>query len=100
MLEDRFKDNVTLKIPAGVIVDGKELFAEHAAKSLIMDFSFQDINYFGQIKNGKIFLLKSAHEPLAGSKITHAGKTYDLQAVKTCRDLDGRIECYRCAVAG
>lgn len=100
MLEDRFKDDVTLKVPTGVILDGKAATADHAGKAIIMDFSFQDINYFGQIKNGKIFLLKSAFEPLAGSKITHVGKTYDIQAVKTCRDLDGRIECYRCAVAG
>ena len=61
MLEDRFKDDVILKVATGVIVDGMESTADHAGKAMIMDFSYRDVNYFGQIKNGKKLLRCRRH---------------------------------------
>jgi len=99
MFEDKYAEDVILKIPSSTIVDGQRFFVGRVVKALIIDFTEHDLNYFGQIKNGKIFLLKSAYEPLPDSRIVHAGKTYDLKGVKVCCDLDERIECYRCAAA-
>ena len=98
MFEDRLQEAVTLRVPDGTFSDGEAGYSEYQAYALISDFTRLDINRYGNIKNGKIFLLRCANEPLPGSQIVHLAKTYDLKDIQVCRNLDGNIECYRCAV--
>jgi len=98
MFEDRLQESVTLRVPTEVFSDGQAAYTEYQAYALITDFTHRDINRYGNIKNGKIFLLRCDNEPEPGSQIIHEEKTYDLKDIKICRDLDGQIECYRCVV--
>lgn len=98
MFEDRINEPVTLKVPAGTFSDGQSLYNEYAAYAFISDFTSRDAKVYSNIKNGKIFLLRSSIQPEPGSQIAHDGKIYDLKDIKVCRDIDGEIECYRCVV--
>ena len=98
MFEDRLQEEVTLRVSDGTFNDGQTTYNEYEAYALISDFTRLDIKRYGNIKNGKIFLLRCANEPAAGSQIIHSTKTYDLKDIQVCRDLDGNVECYRCAV--
>lgn len=98
MFEDRLQQSVTLRVPTGVFSDGQAGYTEYQGYALITDFTQRDINRYGSIKNGKIFLLRCNNEPEPGSQIIHSGQTYDLKNIKVCRNLDGIIECYRCVV--
>ena len=98
MFEDLLQESVTLRVPTGAFADGQTAYTEYQGYALITDFTSRDINHYGNIKNGKIFLLRSDNEPEAGSQIVHSGQTYDLKDIKVCRDLSGKIECYRCVV--
>ncbi|MDD5596683.1 MAG: hypothetical protein PHV82_01980 [Victivallaceae bacterium] len=99
MFEDRLQEPVTLQVPDGTFSDGQSGYAEYSAYALITDFTQRDINRYGTVKNGKIFLLRCGHEPLPGSRISSREKTYDIKDIKVCRNLDGETECYRCVVA-
>ena len=98
MFENRLQKLVKVKVPTGVFADGQAGYTEYIGYALITDFTHRDINRYGSIKNGKIFLLRCDNEPEPGSQIVHSGQTYDLKDIKICRDLDGQIECYRCVV--
>jgi hypothetical protein len=98
MFEDLSQEPVTLRVPTGAFADGQSSYTEYQAHALITDFTSRDINRYGSIKNGKIFLLRCDNEPEVGSQIIHSEQTYDLKDIKVCRDLDGKVECYRCVV--
>ena len=98
MFEDRLQEPVTVKVPTGAFADGQSGYTEYSGYAMIMDFSHRDIDRYGSIKNGKIFLLRCKNEPAPGSQIVHSGQTYDLKDIKVCRNLDGQVECYRCVV--
>ena len=98
MFENRLQEAVTVKVSNGVFADGQTGYTEYPAYALITDFTHRDINRYGSIKNGKIFLLRCDNEPVPGSQIIYSGQTYDLKDIKVCRNLDGQIECYRCVV--
>ncbi|MDD5697432.1 MAG: hypothetical protein PHH77_02345 [Victivallaceae bacterium] len=98
MLEDRLQEPVSLRVPTGNFTDGEAEYTEYSGYALITDFTRRDLSRYGSIKNGKIFLLRCAAEPLPGSRMIHQGQTYDLKDITVCRDLDGQIECYRCVV--
>ncbi len=98
MFEDRLQEAVTVRVPNGNFSDGQAAYTEYPGYALIMDFTRRDIDRYGSIKNGKIFLLRCEGEPKPGSRIIHSGRTYDLKDIKICRDIDEQIECYRCVV--
>ena len=98
MFEDRLQEPVTVKVPTGAFADGQNGYTQFSGYALITDFTQRDINRYGSIKNGKIFLLRCDNEPEPGSQVIHSGQTYDLKNIKICRDLDGNVECYRCVV--
>ncbi|MFA6714314.1 MAG: hypothetical protein WC082_08350 [Victivallales bacterium] len=99
MFEDRLQEPVTLQVPEGTFSDGQDSYTEYSACALITDFTQRDINRYGTVKNGKIFLLRCDNEPLPGSRIIYEEKTYDIKDIKICRNLNGETECYRCVVA-
>ncbi|MDD5729203.1 MAG: hypothetical protein PHV59_11635 [Victivallales bacterium] len=98
MFEDLLAEPVILKVPSGTFSDGETQYSEYAAYALISDFTSRDLKTYGNIKNGKIFLLRCTVHPEPDSRIIHDEKIYDLKEIKVCRDLDGEIECYRCVV--
>lgn len=87
---------------APVIVDGKASYQnEIPATGMIFDFSQRDIDYFGSIQNGKIFLVAPlAETPSLPGQIVHDGISYEIKGVKTYRNLKGRLLGYRIAVMG
>jgi hypothetical protein len=98
MFEDIFTETVMLRVPIGNFVDGQPECSESQENALITDFTRRDIDIYGNVKSGKIFLFNSVAVPVPGSQIVYQGKIYDLKDIKTCRDLDGNVECYRCVV--
>lgn len=96
MFEDRYREPVTLRVPSGSVADGKPVCAEYPGMAIITDYVERDPAATGKIKSGKVFLLKCEYEPAADAQIVHNGQTYDLKSVKICRDLESRIECFRC----
>jgi hypothetical protein len=96
MFEDRYRELVVLRVPSGSVADGKPVCMEYSGRAIITDYAERDPGAAGKIKSGKVFLLKCEYEPPTDSQIVHNGQTYDLKSVKVCRDLDSRIECYRC----
>jgi hypothetical protein len=97
MFEDRYREPVTLRIPSDSAADGKPVCVEYPGKAIITDYAERDFAAPGKIKSGKVFLLKCDYEPTMDSQIVHNGQAYSLKSVKVCRDLDSRVECYRCA---
>ncbi|MEI8244901.1 MAG: hypothetical protein WCI51_03675 [Lentisphaerota bacterium] len=97
MFEARYSEPVMLQVPSGCITDGKPVWTEYPGKAIITDYVERDSAGTGRIKSGNVFLLKCDFEPTADSRIVHNGRTYELKSVRICRDLDSRIECYRCA---
>jgi len=97
MFEDKYRESVTLRVPSGAFTDGKPAYTEFSGSAFIADFTEREEIAFGKIKSGKVFLLKCENEPVAGSQLIHNGQIYDLKSIKICRNLDGQIECYRCA---
>lgn len=95
MFEDRYREAVLL-VPSGSVADGKPVWVEYPGKAIVSDYVERDPAADGKIKSGKVFLLKCEYAPVADSQIIHNGQAYDLKSVKICRDLDSRIECYRC----
>jgi hypothetical protein len=92
---------ITVKYPTGTVVDGKPTYTEVPGMARISDFAQADIDYFGRIQNGKIFLVAPlAVKPPVTAQIVHAGKTYDLKAVKTYTNAKDEVLAYKCAVAG
>ena len=98
MFEDILQESVTLRVPTGAFSDGQVEYTSTQGYALITDFTHRDINRYGSIKNGKIFLLRCDNEPEPGSQIIHEEKTYDLKDIKICKNLAGQVECYRCVV--
>ena len=96
MFEDRYRESVLLRVPSGGVADGKPVWTEYPGKAIVSDYVERDPAAAGKIKSGKVFLLKCEYAPAPDSQIVYNGQAYDLKSVKICRDLDSRIECYRC----
>lgn len=101
IIEKYAQNSVTIRKRVG-IVDGKPEWAEFEALAIMFDFTQSDIDYFGSVKNGKVFLVSPAIEqaPELPGQVIHEGKCYDIQGVKTYRNLKGKLLGYRIAVAG
>jgi hypothetical protein len=101
MIEKKAKTPITIKQPTGSFTDGKPEYSEVPGMAMFFDFSQRDLNYFGSIKNGKIFLVAPlATDPILPGKIIFNNKEYDLKAIKTYRNTKSEVLGYRCAVAG
>ena len=91
------KTSITIKYPTGTIVDGKQTFTDVSGKARMTDFSQADIDYFGKVQDGVIFLVAPlSAKPPVNAKITCDEKTYDLKAVKTYKNAKGEIVGYKC----
>ena len=101
IIEKRAKLPVTI-CQQPVISDGKTTYQrEIAARGLLFDFSQDDFDYFGTIKNGKIFLIAPLDAPPeVPGQIVYEGRCYDIKQVKTYRNLKMQVLGYRIAVAG
>ena len=112
VIEKYANNPITIRRRVGII-DGQPEWEEFAALAMMFDFTQSDIDYFtssgikrggnlGSIKNGKVFLVSPAigQAPELPGQVLHDGKTYDIQGVKTYRNLKGQLLGYRVAVAG
>lgn len=98
MFKFKAKDAITIKQPSGTIIDGKDVYVSTAAKARIMDMDKRDIDLWGTVRNGKVFLVPAPVLVTQPAKIEYSGKTYDIQQIKVCRDLDGKLVGCRCLV--
>ncbi|QSH40125.1 hypothetical protein P0136_01315 [Lentisphaerota bacterium ZTH] len=98
MLENRYKEAIVIKNPTGNYIDGKPELVSYSARAVITDFSRRELDRFGTVKDGRVFLIKSKVLPLPGARIEHKNTVYDLKDIKICRAIDGRIEACRCVV--
>lgn len=101
VIEKYANNPITIRRRVG-IVDGQPEWEEVGGVAMIFDFSQADIDYFGAIKNGAIFLVAPtiSKPPQVPGQVLHDGKIYDIQGVKTYRSLKGQLLGYRVAVAG
>ena len=98
MFEDRIKEAVTLKVPAGTFSDGQVLYQEHTGYAFISDFTSRDTKTYGNIKKWQNFSVRCDVQLDPGSQVVHDGQIYDLKDIKVCRNIEGEVECYRCVV--
>ena len=85
------------------IVDGKQQYTRIPARGRVVDFSQRDIDYFGTIQDGKIFMvapLELDTPPELPGRIVYDGIEYDIRGIRTYRNLKGVCMGYRIAVAG
>ena len=100
LIDRHARTPLTLRQRAG-IVDGKPTWREYSCRGMILDFSARDIDYFGAIRNGKIFLVAPFEiTPELPGTIVFGGREYDIKGIKTYRNLRGVLYGYRMAVAG
>ena len=105
LIERKAKTDITVKTQAfvdgePVFTDGKTTYTDLPAKCMVLDMSQEDLDYFGRIKNGTIFLIA----PFAGTmaetcQIVHKGKTYDSKGIRTIKNMKSEIVGYKVAVA-
>lgn len=107
LIEKKAKIPITIKQSTGNYVDGKPQFSDIPALCMFFDMSQKDIDYFGTIKNGKIFMVAPIddeqlpdQELKLPGKIIHGSREYDLKGIKTYRNTKSEILGYKCAVAG
>lgn len=84
----------------GPIVDGKQTYTETFARGRVIAFSRRDIDYFGEIQDGKIILVSPPEMPTLPGQIRIDDELYDLVQVRPCRDIDDHLIGCRCAVTG
>lgn len=83
------------------IVDGKPVWTTISCLCLVFDFTQADIQYFGAVQNGKIFLVAPLkNHPQLPGMIVLDNVEYDIKGIKIHRNLKGVVLGYRIAVAG
>ena len=100
IIERYAKTAMTLK-QRSAIVDGKPTWSSTACLGMVLDYTGRDIDDFGAIKNGKIFLVAPmAFTPALPGMMLCDGVEYEIKGIKTYRNLKGVLLGYRIAVAG
>ena len=100
IIERYAKTAMTLKQRSG-IVDGKPTWSSTACVGMVLDFTKSDLEYFGAIQNGKIFLVSPLDfTPTLPGMMVCSGVEYEIKGIKTYRNLRGVLLGYRMAVAG
>lgn len=83
------------------IVDGKPTWNSTPCVCMVFDFTQADIQYFGAVQNGKIFLVSPLpNPPKLPGMIVLDNIEYDIKGIKIYRNLKGELLGYRIAVAG
>lgn len=98
MFEDRYLLEVAVMIADGVEAGGEPVFRAYPGRALLLESTQLDARRDAALADGRTFLLRCAQKPEPGGRIVLDGESFELRKVTVCRDLDGRIECYRCAV--
>lgn len=80
---------MTLRQMSG-IVDGKPTWSDTSCRGIVLDFTNSDLDYFGAIKNGKIFLVAPlSFTPTLPGMMICDGFEYEIKGIKTYRNLRG-----------
>lgn len=84
------------------IADGKPVFASSVpCYGMVFDFRRNDRNEFGNVQDGKIFLVSPLDTPPAiPGLVSHGDKDYEIKSIKTIRNMKGIVIGYRIAAAG
>ncbi len=104
MFDDLLKETVTLKYPSGTYEGGKAVYSETDGKAFAFDYNERLLSEIGLVKTAKFFVIAATDDAItcfSGGKVdiqlVHDDVTYDVKTVKTCRNLDGSIECFSVA---
>lgn len=95
MLDDKFKEKITIRIPDAVI-DGVMTYHDYAGNAVVMESASAQVEPTSKVILARTFLVKTSCEPRPGAVIVYRGETHHLKTVRSCRAIDGRLECYRC----
>lgn len=95
MLDDKFKEKVTIRIP-DAMVDGVMTYNEYAGHAIVMENTTTQVEPKSKVILNRTFLVKTRCEPLPGAIIVYKGEPHYLKTVRTCRHITGELECYRC----
>ena len=91
---------MTLKQRGG-ISDGKPVWTSVLCNGFTLDMTQADVEYFGRIKDGRIFLIAPLRSvPALPAMIVCDGREYEVKGIKTYRNLKGELLGYRMAAAG
>lgn len=104
MFNDLLNETITIKYPTGAFADGEAAREECQAKAFVFDYNERQLKEIGMVSNAKFFVIAANAGTIAaftvrplGTTITHEGRNYDVKSVRSCRNLDGEIECFSCA---
>ena len=111
VIERIAKELVVLHIPTGQYEDGKPKFDEVEGRAFVFESSENPVEYVGSYKKGDFGHIgagvKMLVAPLAGDKkprhpckLEYGGKLYDLQGMRTVRNMKGVLLGYVIYVAG
>ena len=100
IIEKHAKTAATLKQRSG-ISDGKPIWSGSSCTVMELSYTRSDVERFGTIANGKIFLVSPLpFTPTLPGRIVCGGVEYDIKGIRTYRNLKGVLIGYRMAVAG
>lgn len=101
IIERNARIRLTLKQRSG-ISDGKPTWSGISCRGFFTDMTQADFEYFGRIRNGRIFFVApfAGTAPKLPAMIVCDGVEYEVQGIRTYRNLQGVLLGYRMAVAG
>lgn len=98
MLKHLFKTSVVIKMPLGEYLDGEEQFSSFSLKAITTNASIADVESFGAIQSGRVFILQTDKEINLPFKIIYKQKEYDVKNIRECRKFAGKLIAIRCLV--
>ena len=85
-------------LQAGNVVDGKTGYTPTAVAVALIAATQADLDYFGAINSNLVILLAPPIVPKLPCRVQVGNATYDIGAIRVCRDLDGNLAGCRLAV--
>ena len=100
IIEKNAKTPITIRRRSG-IADGKPVFSEFPAVSMVFDSSSSDFNRTGAVQRSKVFLIPPLEiYPGLPCEVIHDGETYTIKSIKTITNIKGVLLGFRFASAG
>ena len=95
MLDDKFNEKITIRIPDAV-VDGVMTYQDYVGQAMVTESTSAQVEPKSKVTLNRTFLVKTRCEPYPGAIILYHDETHYLKTVRSCRNITGELECYRC----
>lgn len=101
LIEKIAKKPIIITQPTGEYDDGKPVSTSIMTTGFLTEFAKADFDIFGRIRGGKIVLVPPLErDPMLPGQIVIDNIFYTIMSVRPCRNLAGKLQGYRIAVAG